>query len=236
MLSSIDPIAASGQRLRVAFSGDRPGLAAAAVRINAPWLAGAITEDVRNVRPSKSGPGMQLFRSGRWFLGHAQEQFVASELAARSESALSPDSPRRAITSLSDLELRAADQSPTAGLEHIARFVRGGRSHSRHCWVERLNRGYPPLPLLVRTEINSRRSLWPGKQSQRISRTPNRCRPIIIPSSTALARQVSREPRSHATDSGPGRSFPERRRLKDIKPSPKVHSPPKSSAHCTICG
>lgn len=87
MLSSVVQSAAPAQRLRVAFKGGASDSTPSAVRIAAPWLAGAAVEDLfADVTPLPSEGGVQLFRAGRWWLGHVHEPFVASELATRTES------------------------------------------------------------------------------------------------------------------------------------------------------
>jgi chorismate lyase / 3-hydroxybenzoate synthase len=86
MPASIDLTRQASLSLRVAFAGS-PVLGEAVVHIGTPWLGGAHTEQMFEGAVSLgSEQGVQLFRHGRWLLGHAQEPFVAPELAARSES------------------------------------------------------------------------------------------------------------------------------------------------------
>lgn len=130
MLSSPGPIPRSAPRLRVAFSGapSSSGTAPIAVHLDTPWLAGAPTEDLfENVVPlAASEPGVRLFRSGHLLLGHAEENFVPSELAARSESLY-----RRILSATRGQHLyRIWNYVPhinahTAGLEHYRAFCQG---------------------------------------------------------------------------------------------------------------
>jgi len=88
MLTSIPSPARAAARLRIAFAGADREFGPDAVQIAAPWLAGAATEDLfENAEPVPSaGAGLRLFRSGRLWVGHAQERFVSGELAARTEA------------------------------------------------------------------------------------------------------------------------------------------------------
>jgi chorismate lyase / 3-hydroxybenzoate synthase len=86
MLDSVDATTRSLLPLRVAFSGGSSS-PTARVRINVPWLAGAATEELFPLaQPLGTERGVQLFQSGGLTLGYAHEPFVATELAARTES------------------------------------------------------------------------------------------------------------------------------------------------------
>jgi enamine deaminase RidA (YjgF/YER057c/UK114 family) len=86
MLASIDPTTPVPFPLRIAFAG-APTPADAVVRLLTPWLGGATTEELfEGVVPFGIEHGVQLFRCGRWLLGHAHEPLVAPEFAARTES------------------------------------------------------------------------------------------------------------------------------------------------------
>lgn len=86
MLASIDPTTPVPSPLRIAFAG-APTPPDAIVRLLTPWLGGATTEELfEGVAPLGTDQGVQLFRCGRWLLGHAHEPFVERELAARTES------------------------------------------------------------------------------------------------------------------------------------------------------
>ena len=86
MLASIDPTTPVPSPLRIAFAG-APTPAGAIVRVLTPWLGGAATEELfEEVAPLGTEQGVQLFRCGRWLLGHAHEPFIGGELAARTDS------------------------------------------------------------------------------------------------------------------------------------------------------
>ena len=86
MLASIDPVTEVPISFCVAFAG-APTPAHAVVRIETPCLGGSPTEELfEPVVPLGRKEGVQLFRCGRWLLGHAHEPFQASELSARTES------------------------------------------------------------------------------------------------------------------------------------------------------
>lgn len=126
MLASFDPTVRPPTPLRIAFSGG-PTESAAAVSLDVPCLGGAVAEEIfPAVTPLGSEQGIRLFRSGLLLLGHAHEPFVASELAARTESLY-----RRILAATSGRHLyRIWNYVPqinaeTAGLENYRAFCQG---------------------------------------------------------------------------------------------------------------
>lgn len=127
MLNSADSIGASAQLLKIVFAGRESGFGSAAVRIDVRRLAGTATENLfEDITPLESTDGVELFRSGDLLLGHVQECFVASELAARTESLY-----RKILTATRGLHLyRIWNYVPeinahTAGLENYRAFCQG---------------------------------------------------------------------------------------------------------------
>lgn len=123
MLASLDSAARPLASLRVAFAGD----AGTAIRVQTPWLAGARTEELfDSIIPLPTQHGVALYRSGSLLLGYAEEPFVGSELAARSESLY-----RRILAATRGRHLyRVWNYVPqinaeTAGFEHYRAFSAG---------------------------------------------------------------------------------------------------------------
>ena len=73
--------------LRVGFAGARDVSAPATLCVDAPWLAGAATEELFvGVTPIAPVAGVQLFRCGGLLIGFTQEAFQPHELTARTEA------------------------------------------------------------------------------------------------------------------------------------------------------
>jgi chorismate lyase / 3-hydroxybenzoate synthase len=73
----------SGMRVQFAGGGSPAG---SGIRIETPWLAGAAAEELfANATSAGISDGVRLYRCGTLLLGHAQESFIATELAARTE-------------------------------------------------------------------------------------------------------------------------------------------------------
>lgn len=126
MLASFDPTTQVPFPFRVAFAGG-PRPSDASVRLATPWLGGAETEELfPRVTSLGTDQGVRLFRCGEWLLGHAQETFVAPELAARTESLY-----RRVLAASRGKSLyRVWNYVPeinaeTSGLEHYRAFCQG---------------------------------------------------------------------------------------------------------------
>lgn len=126
MLASLDPVTQVPISFCVAFAGV-PAPANAVVRVGTRCLGGSPTEELfEPVVPVGLTHGVQLFRCGRWLLGHAHEPFVARELAARTESLY-----RRVLDAARDQHLyRIWNYVPeinadSGGLENYRAFCQG---------------------------------------------------------------------------------------------------------------
>ena len=123
---SLAPTAQPTSPFCIAFAGGAPE-AAAAIRIDVPYLGGAPTEALfSDAIPVGSEQGVRLFRHGSWCLGHAQERFVPTEIAARTEALY-----HRIFAATRGLHLyRIWNYVPqinasTGGLEHYRAFCQG---------------------------------------------------------------------------------------------------------------
>ncbi|MES2696971.1 MAG: hypothetical protein V4773_26140 [Verrucomicrobiota bacterium] len=125
MPASLDITARPHAPFRITFGGEP--VAETVIHIQSPWLAGAPTEDLFPLAaPAEHAQGIALYRSGGLLLGHAQEPFLATELAARTESLY-----RRILGVTRGLHLyRIWNYVPqinaeTAGLENYRAFCAG---------------------------------------------------------------------------------------------------------------
>ena len=87
MPAKTDLLPRAGPPLRIAFEGAPLDGGDAAIRIHAPWLAGAPCEEI--FAGAQAGAwlgGIQLYRSGSLLIGHASEPFAAGDLATRTQS------------------------------------------------------------------------------------------------------------------------------------------------------
>jgi hypothetical protein len=131
MPASIDLLPRVASPLRIAFEGAPLEEAGAALRLHAPWLAGAVCEEIfTDAKPDERIGGIQLYRSGGLLIGHATEPFVAGELATRSQSLY-----QRILAACRSRHLfRIWNYVPhinelTGGLENYRAFCQG-RSHA----------------------------------------------------------------------------------------------------------
>lgn len=128
--------------MRVAFAGSGSAGETPEVRIEAPCLGGAATEEIfPAATPFATEKGLRLFRAGSLLIGHATEPFVPAELAARTEALY-----RRIFEVCAGRHLfRVWNYLPrineeTAGLEHYRAFCQG-RSHA---FERALGNGFQP--------------------------------------------------------------------------------------------
>lgn len=124
MPASPDITAHPSRTLLVTFED---AAAAGGLRIATPWLAGSRTEELfAHATPVAGLPGVALYRSGTWLLGHVREPFVPAELTARSEALY-----RRLLAATRGRQLyRIWNYVPQinaehAGLEHYRAFCAG---------------------------------------------------------------------------------------------------------------
>lgn len=128
MSASSDTAAPAAHVFEVTFAGRAAAAGAGdALRVSAPWLAGAPVERIFGpVTPAGVEHGIRLFRSAGLLLGWVEEPFVPDSLAARTESLY-----RRLLAATRGWHLYRiwnyvpAINAQTAGLEHYRAFCQG---------------------------------------------------------------------------------------------------------------